>query len=56
MSRGAAAQAEQDEIPHPGLSPKTGRAKASTSSPPGRLKKRVVPKADGRYLVYYEKP
>jgi len=53
MSRGAAAPAEQSAIPHPIPSRKTGRAKTST---PGRLKKRVVPKPDGRYLIYYETP
>jgi hypothetical protein len=56
MSRGAVAPAEQSAIPHPTPSRKAGRAKTSTPTPPGRLKKRVVPKADGRYLIYYEKP
>jgi len=56
MSRGAAAPAEQSAIPHPNPSRKTGRARTSTSAPPGRLKKRVVSKPDGRYLIYYEKP
>jgi hypothetical protein len=56
MSRGAVAPAEQSAIPHPNPSRKAGRAKTSTPTPPGRLKKRVVPKPDGRYLIYYEKP
>ncbi len=56
MSRGAAAPAEQSAIPHPNPSRKTGRARTSTPAPPTRLKKRVVPKPDGRYLIYYEKP
>jgi hypothetical protein len=56
MYRGAAAPAEQSAIPHPIPARKKGRPKTSTSTPPGRLKKRVVPKPDGRYLIYYEKP
>jgi len=40
--------------PHPLPSPQAGKANAPTSSQPKGLLKRVVPKADGRYLIYFE--
>ena len=52
--RGASdATASQLESPLPAKR----RTKAKMpASPSPRLKKRVVPKADGRYLIYYDKP
>ena len=36
---------------------RTSRRQSPNGTPPAtkRLSKRVVPKADGRYLIYYEK-
>jgi len=50
-----ASSAARDELQRPDPDP-AGVARRSGAKLPRGLKKRVVPKPDGRYLIYYEKP
>jgi len=52
LARAAAARREELQRPDPD---RAGVVKRSTATLPPGLEKRVVPKADGRYLIYYEK-